>query len=677
METLPCANQLQEPSQQPQQQQQQLVNLSMDANLPENMVSIPKELILISLVSQQQSLYNPKHPHYRSTKIKDEKWLEIGGNVGWTDAQCKSKWKAMRDQYCRELKRAKACAKTVKWKYFKELDFLRPYALARNYRGRSGPNANGIVSTVTPISLPLSNSFSSSSSSQNLNLSGSIKIEDASATTLLDNCSFSSAGTPDKKTGATFMASHIGTVLQQQQQTQPETNWNYLTDAGGGSAPSIIVQCGTASTTTVVDTLYNDIVDCVNAANHSNSTTTAGGGTVTGTASASNAEEEDDDPIHTFLNMESYFEKELITLIQQEDMIYNYSNENYRNAKLKMEVWEEIARKLKKSVKQCRLKWKALRDQYAREHKRLRTLMHIDATSRWKHYDSLSFLQKYIQQKSLDGDPQLSLLLPKHDAVTELEEHMVQSDSPPTQQSHLESSSSNSQLNMPALPHLTATHKAEITEALQDQQQQQNSEQRHQQQQASELCVATYDDMELENYINGDAHQEDEEDDEEDEEMETTTGTEQAPQQQDQQMISYDHEEGPVYMAVQTVSNALAKQEQASGRAPNMEHQQLQAVAEYQQKLEPPSTPRYQNAASTPSSTSTSRYHSAPITPNKPTSHVEFPPTNGHNSGDDDEIGAFFKAVAMKIRNAQLEPVPFTDLQIDILRVINEALRNH
>lgn len=47
-----------------------------------------------------------------------------------TDAQCKSKWKAMRDQYCRELKRAKVNTK-VKWKYFKELDFLRPYALAR------------------------------------------------------------------------------------------------------------------------------------------------------------------------------------------------------------------------------------------------------------------------------------------------------------------------------------------------------------------------------------------------------------------------------------------------------------------------------------------------------------------------------------------------------------------
>lgn len=48
------------------------------------------------------------------------------------EMQCKAKWKAMRDQYCRELKRSKFNVKAnVKWKYFKELDFLRPYALAR------------------------------------------------------------------------------------------------------------------------------------------------------------------------------------------------------------------------------------------------------------------------------------------------------------------------------------------------------------------------------------------------------------------------------------------------------------------------------------------------------------------------------------------------------------------
>ncbi|KAH8295818.1 hypothetical protein KR018_010160 [Drosophila ironensis] len=668
METLPCANQLQ----QPPQSQQQLVNLSMETSLTENVVSIPKELILISLVSQEQCLYNPKHPNYRSTKTKDEKWLEIGGNVGWTDTQCKSKWKAMRDQYCRELKRAKSCTKAVKWKYFKELDFLRPYALSRNYRGKSTLSSNGLASTLTPISLPLSNSYSSSSSSQNLNLSGSIKIEDGSGTaTLLDNCSFSSASTGDKK-GATFMATHIGTVLQQQQ-TQPEANWNYLTDASGSTAPSIIVQCGTASTTTVVDTLYNEIVDCVNAANQSSSSETAAVSAATATSAATNAEEEDDDPIHTFLNMESYFEKELITLIQQEEMIYNYSNENYRNAKLKNEVWEEIARKLKKSVKQCRLKWKALRDQYAREHKRLRTLMPIDATSRWKHYDSLSFLQKYIQQKALESDSQLSMLLPKHDAVSELEEHMVHSHSPSAQPGNLESSSSSSQLNMPALTHLSGRIKTELSCAIPDQTEQQDREQ----QQASDMCVASYDDMDIENYINGDADHGDEEEDEEDEEMETTTEAEQqASQHNEQHVVSYDHEEGPVYMAVQNVpSSAMTKQDSVGDGAPTLEHQQLQTAAEYQQKIDgqTPSTSRYQNAATTPSSTSTSRYHSAPITPNKPNSHLEFPPS----SNEDDEIGAFFRAVAMKIRTAQLEPVAFTDLQIDILRVINEALRNH
>lgn len=38
----------------------------------------------------------------------------------------------MRDQYCRELKRSKFNMKAiVKWKYFKELEFLRPFALSR------------------------------------------------------------------------------------------------------------------------------------------------------------------------------------------------------------------------------------------------------------------------------------------------------------------------------------------------------------------------------------------------------------------------------------------------------------------------------------------------------------------------------------------------------------------
>lgn len=62
----------------------QLVNLSSMDNNCDSVVNIPKELILITLVSQEQALYNPKHALYRSTKSKDEKWAEIGNHVGWT-----------------------------------------------------------------------------------------------------------------------------------------------------------------------------------------------------------------------------------------------------------------------------------------------------------------------------------------------------------------------------------------------------------------------------------------------------------------------------------------------------------------------------------------------------------------------------------------------------------------
>lgn len=62
------------------------MNLSdmADLAMQEDIVALPKEVILISLVSQEQALYNPKHENYRNTKRKDQKWLEIAENLGWT-----------------------------------------------------------------------------------------------------------------------------------------------------------------------------------------------------------------------------------------------------------------------------------------------------------------------------------------------------------------------------------------------------------------------------------------------------------------------------------------------------------------------------------------------------------------------------------------------------------------
>lgn len=58
----------------------QLLNLSSMDSLCESVVNIPKELILISLVSQEQALYNPKHQLYRSTKAK----MKNGAKLAFT-----------------------------------------------------------------------------------------------------------------------------------------------------------------------------------------------------------------------------------------------------------------------------------------------------------------------------------------------------------------------------------------------------------------------------------------------------------------------------------------------------------------------------------------------------------------------------------------------------------------
>jgi len=232
------------------------------------------------------------------------------------------------------------------------------------------------------------------------------------------------------------------------------------------------------------------------------------------------------------------------------------------------------------------------------------------------------------------------------------------------QSNNLEASpSSSSQLNMPSLPPLTGPHKAELSISMQQSQQQEV-------QQPSELCVASYDEMDIENYINGDVTHDDDEEEDEDEDMETTATSDQPTQQQ--HIVSYENDEDQVYMAVQSVSNALPKPEQLNKTGSSLEtqqlQQQLQSGSEYSQKLE----------VHTPTSTSThTRFQNASTTPSTP-SQVAFPMGGVCSAvAEEDEIGAFFKAVAMKIRNAHLEPVAFTDLQIDILRVINDALRNH
>lgn len=276
-------------------------------------------------------------------------------------------------------------------------------------------------------------------------------------------------------------------------------------------------------------------------------------------------------------------------------------------------------------------------------------------------YRDLSYIVYFVTCS--DGDA-LHTLLPKHDTVGELDEHMAHS---PLPHAEVQSPNGPSQMNMQTLPPLTGPHKQELSATLQQQQQEVP--------QPSELCVASYDEMDIENLINGEVTQDDEEEEDDDEDMETTETSDHATQEQQQQhVVSYENDEDQVYMAVQSVTDALNKSEQLTEAGSSLEPQQLQQLQngnEYTQKLE----------VHTPTSTSTRFATTTSTTPNTPSQVTAFPMGGCTASGtpiavEEDEIGAFFKAIAMKIRNAQLEPVAFTDLQINILRVINDALRN-
>ncbi|XP_058976234.1 probable basic-leucine zipper transcription factor C [Musca domestica] len=728
--------------------EEQIMNLSdmADLAMQEDIVALPKEVILISLVSQEQALYNPKHENYRNTKRKDQKWLEIAENLGWTEMQCKAKWKAMRDQYCRELKRSKFNTKAnIRWRYFKELDFLRPYALARNYRPRNPAPINNNTSN----NINNQNSFNCASTpDDNMNHSDSnntkfesIKIE-SNATGSFAPCDFSTVKT---ETATNLTEEQLNSVLQHQ---SDDNNWTYITTASSTSSNnnSRLDNHPLSDTTHLLSThshhhqqqqtdeaLYNALVSCVGQIQQQQhqlcqqqqqhhqqelSQTTSSGQQQPSMPAATKSikDEEDDDPIHTFLNIESYFEKELIAMIQHEDVLYNSYHPNYRNVKLKLEVWDEIARKLKKTVKQCRLKWKALRDQFIREHKRLKYRDNVESLPRWKHYDALSFLQKFIKQRPGDFENKSLLQIPKSDIDGDMDddedEHMNISDSSPLDKCEMNQ-------NQLQLPDLEAVNQ---TQSL------------HQQQaeHTDGLCVTSdsvggYDDMDIDNYIMGDSdsvvddhnhhdHEGEEQEDHKSQEdfsvyhtnhsadkvnMHSTnldtsnqqafntstspqtlqTSTSVAEQHQHINMPSLDlNDSSGNLIAPDNLKNAVvtSMQQSTSYQTSNLTNGSTLSLTPTQEMCSSSyhATATSNNTPSqllTTSEASTNTPQPSPCNANHTTTTSS---SNAVNS-DDDEVGAFFKAVAMKIRNAKLSPVAFTDLQIDILKVINCSLRNH
>lgn len=735
-----------------------------------HLASIPKEVMLISLVSQEQALYNPKHEFYRNTHRKDSKWLEIADTIGWTESQCKSKWKAMRDQYCRELKRSKFNMKAiVKWKYFKELEFLRPFALSRNYRPRStnknenltGSNGKNTCHKLPSIKMEHGHFSASDFAADNV-LSAEDKLE-PTASGLLTSLS-------DEQ---------LHSVMQ-----QPNESWNYLTATTTTTTTNVQTLDGNEHSPNVLDNTNllqhtqqrSDSDDILSVLVESEPTT---GVPLQQTQSLS---EEDDDPIRAFLNIESFFEKDLINIVQQEDILYNHFHPNYRNAKKKLELWDEIARKLKKPVGRCRLKWKALRDQYIREYKRLKDREYSELLPRWKHYDALTFLQKFIKHKPSDGDAK-NVQLNRTELDADIDEEIM--DSPPLP-SPIEVVHDFEQQTLPTLSGPHTQHELHPT--------------------VHDICssVSAYDDMDIEHYIigqasNTSAHNDgigiEAVDDEEDrkshqhftefppsstsnmtannssnqqdndtdvklevhefkdikkqkiliqqgivslqsqlqQQQQQSSHQQPQPQPQPQLVLSQQHHQHPLLKLAsqiplhhqqmltldvggETSTAALTTrnkcilqiehqqqpQQEMLDFSNEMKQQQPQQtltsglVNSDSANLTPnnncgmailnPSTSLSMEAINIQSLASSS--HMSSTTANSTTMHAApintiaapIPIADNQRATDtyaDDEVGAFFKAVSMKIRNANMSPVSFTDLQIDILRVINGKLRHN
>lgn len=192
-------------------------------------------------------------------------WEEIAMEMEWSEKICKAKWRACRDQYARELKRFGNNMNQSRWKYTKDLEFLRPYTLKRVYKQRASCDQT----------------------------KDSYKSDDDSI----------------------------------REEIPRDSSFGRSSEISG----------------------------------------------------------------------EMQFEKDLINEIKEHEYLYNTHHPNYRKFENKKLIWESIGSKINKTENQCRLKWKALRDQFSREAKRVSCCEDPESTPKWKHYEDLKFLEKHVK----------------------------------------------------------------------------------------------------------------------------------------------------------------------------------------------------------------------------------------------------------------------------------------
>ncbi|KAM6992346.1 uncharacterized protein LKV04_008400 [Tautogolabrus adspersus] len=96
------------------------------------------EYKLIMAVSRFPSLYDPSCLTYRDLNMRSDSWRQVSEIVGVPEAECRRKWKMLRDQHRRERQREKDRRESGvgllnyrPWRYSAILSFLNPFIDAR------------------------------------------------------------------------------------------------------------------------------------------------------------------------------------------------------------------------------------------------------------------------------------------------------------------------------------------------------------------------------------------------------------------------------------------------------------------------------------------------------------------------------------------------------------------
>ncbi|XP_014261478.1 uncharacterized protein LOC106673763 [Cimex lectularius] len=100
----------------------------------------------------------------------------------------------------------------------------------------------------------------------------------------------------------------------------------------------------------------------------------------------------------------------LIQLVSAQPLIYDPSHQYYKDLSVKDNVWKEISLSIMKTVEECKVRWRSIRDLYNRKKKEVLKNPGSARAIKWEYMDQLSFLDRagHIKQSisKFEGESQ-------------------------------------------------------------------------------------------------------------------------------------------------------------------------------------------------------------------------------------------------------------------------------